>query len=311
MTGIFRMVGHLVRRLLGRARIGESGPMDSVVILFGKPEPFDDAQIMDALRRAFPLNTPKPLPTNTLPPPVYAPDAPPARLIPFAIDRCVFGLLFGQFQYTNLSIEDNDPIRSSSTISAFADHCAWVAVDFVTGQQPDDLYGYLGQIAAELMKPDATLIFLPALSLVAHPTPELIEAMRTGQWIDQLEVFLPPMFQQRPADDSALAAATDQAREKLPEFTDAFRQNHGTDFSVKLPFTQGDEVEHMWVAVESITDNQVIGTLGNQPGIVTSLSEGDLITRSLDDIEDWLYMDGHNMVGGFSVRVLLNDGEVA
>jgi uncharacterized protein YegJ (DUF2314 family) len=311
VTGFFRIIGHFVRRLLGKGRAGESGPMDSVVILFDKSMAFSDSQIMDAVRRAFPLNTPKSLPNNTMPPPPYAPDASPARLVPFAIDRRVFGLLFGQFQYTDISLRDNDPARASSTVAAFADHRSWVAVDFVTGPQPDDIYGYLGHIAAELVTPDATLIFLPALSLAAHPSPDLVEAMRIGKWIDHLEVLLPPILHQRPADDAALAAATTEAREKFADFTEAFQQNNGTDFSVKFPFIEGDEIEHMWVAVESINDNQVFGTLGNQPGVISNIGEGDPVTRSLDDMEDWLYMDGQNMVGGFSVRAMLKDGNGA
>lgn len=283
--------------------------MDSVVILFDDLPSFTDTEIVDAIKRAFPVNAPEMLPAGEMPPPEYASDAQPCRTIPFAVNRRVFGLLVGPFPYAPPTTPTEDPSLDRGVVRAFIAHRGWVGVDFVAGDKPDDMYGLLGQIAAELITPSASLVFIPALSLVARPTAELTEAMRQGRWIDRLEVLVPSMLHTRPQDDEALAAAADEARSRFDEFAIAFEEGSGREFSVKFPFTDGAQTEHMWIAVESINGDSILGTLGNQPGIVTNVREGDPVTRTLDELEDWLYMDGETMVGGFSVRVLLGEGD--
>ena len=299
----------LLRRLLGRSRHGQEGPVDSVVLLFDEAPAFTDTEIVDAIKRAFPVHAPQMLPVGELPPPDYAPDAPPCRSIPFAVHRRVFGLLIGSFPYAQMSDDAEDPAVERSTVRAFVSHRGWVGVDFVAGEKPEDMFGLLGQIAAELMTPETSLVFIPSLALVAHPTDELVAAMRSGRWLDRLEGLAPPMLQSRPANDEALIAAADEARERFPEFIEAFRAGAGREFSAKFPFTDGMQTEHMWVAVQSINGDSILGTLGNQPGLLKNVREGDPVTRTLDELEDWLYMDGETMVGGFSVRVLLGEGD--
>lgn len=283
--------------------------MDSVVVLFdGAPE-FSDPEIVNAIRRAFPGNVPEMLPASELPPPEYAADAPPCRSVPFAVNRRVLGLLIGSFPYTRVSGQGQDAVLSRSTMLALVSHQGWIAVDFIGGERPDDVYGLLGRVAAELVKPGATLVFLPTLSLAAHPSPELVAAMREGHWIDRLEILAEPVLHLRPVDDPALAAAAEEARARFDEFVRAFDAAAGAGFSAKFPFAEGEDVEHMWIAVESINGDAILGTLGNEPGVITNIAEGDPVTRTLDELEDWLYMDGEAMVGGFSVRVMLGEGD--
>ncbi len=307
MSGFFRLIGHVARRLMGRTHAESNESMDSIVILFDKDIVWSDTEIMDALRRAFPLNAPRSLPTDEMPPPSYAPDAPPARLTPFAVNKRVVGLMFCRFPYTDIADDSATAALNSAFVDPFKYHRGWMAFDFVAGERPDDIYGFLGQIAVEFMD-SASLVFLPALSLGARPTASLVDAMQHGQWVDQLEVMGRLKLHSRPASDPALLAAAQEAQDRLPEFLEAFESQAGTNFSMKFPFTDSDNTEHMWIAVEAITGDEVFGALGNEPEFVTSIAEGDPVTRSLAEMEDWLYMDDQTMVGGFSVRVLLGDG---
>jgi len=309
MISPFRALAVALRRVLGRSRHNADGPLDSVVLLLDEVPAFSDTEIVDAIKRAFPVNAPEMLPVGELPPPDYAPDAPPCRSVPFAVNRRVFGLLIGSFPYAQSTGDPDDPSLERSTVQAFVSHRGWVGVDFVAGETPEDMFGLLGQIAAELVTPRTSLVFIPSLSLVGHPTAELVAAMREGRWIDRLELLAPPMLRSRPENEEALIAAAHEARARFPEFVEAFSAGAGREFSAKFPFTDGVRTEHMWVAVESINGDAILGTLGNQPGVVGHIREGDPVTRTLDELEDWLYMDGETMVGGFSVRVLLGEGD--
>ena len=114
-----------------------------------------------------------------------------------------------------------------------------------------------------------------------------------------------PMVQAK-VDDPRLAAATAEARRRWPEFVAAFQHPNGKNaFAVKhaFPLKRGS-VEHMWVEVTSINGNQVQGKLLDQPYGDIGLKEGDPVTLTPDQIEDWIYMDKDRAVGDFSHPVL-------
>lgn len=82
--------------------------------------------------------------------------------------------------------------------------------------------------------------------------------------------------------------------------------------AVKLSFaTDGsDDVpgsEAMWIGEVNFDGAMVTGSLLNTPQWVTSHSEGDQISRPLDEISDWLYSRDGLAYGGFTVDVLRAD----
>jgi uncharacterized protein YegJ (DUF2314 family) len=60
----------------------------------------------------------------------------------------------------------------------------------------------------------------------------------------------------------------------------------------------------MWVEVLRIDGAQVQGRLANEPRGVPNLKMGDPDTVSIDELNDWLYIDGRNRFGGFTAAVL-------
>ncbi len=308
MTAFFRMIGRLAFKLLGRKPRGSDEPTDSVVILFQTPPSITDDQIIAAISRVFSPPPPRMLPEGEQPPPEYAPDAPSCRMIPFVARRGVYGLMIGSFPYTITHMDESDPALEDPAVRALSTHQGWISIDFVTGKKPEGIYETLGRLAVELLDDHAILIFVPSLNLVAEPSPELIEAMRGGQWFDRLDILPPALLADPPEDDPALEAAAEKARATFPDFVEAFRSGNGSEFSAKFSFADGQNIERMWVAVDEINGNAILGTLGNEPGVVTNICEGDMVTRTLKELEDWLYMNEGQMVGGFTVRAMLADG---
>ena len=64
----------------------------------------------------------------------------------------------------------------------------------------------------------------------------------------------------------------------------------------------------MWVIVIELRGDTVAGELGNTPVNVKGLREGAHVEVPATEIGDWIYGDGKQMVGGFSVKVLAESG---
>jgi len=60
----------------------------------------------------------------------------------------------------------------------------------------------------------------------------------------------------------------------------------------------------MWLIVSEITEEAVIGTLDNDPIYLRNVGAGDLVSVALDQVNDWLYTDGGELVGGFTTEAI-------
>jgi uncharacterized protein YegJ (DUF2314 family) len=65
--------------------------------------------------------------------------------------------------------------------------------------------------------------------------------------------------------------------------------------------------EHMWVKDVVIGDQSMTGTLCDDPGWLTGLSEGDRVSFSVDRVSDWFYVVKGVAHGGFTVKVVLKN----
>ena len=109
----------------------------------------------------------------------------------------------------------------------------------------------------------------------------------------------------RTLDDPEMGAAMKKARESWPKFVEAFRKKEGDSFSVKIEMWEGDQSEHIWVSVTKIEGDTIHGALGNRPVYLKKLELGSPVTGKAKDVSDWLYMKDGKMVGGYTVRILL------
>ena len=107
-------------------------------------------------------------------------------------------------------------------------------------------------------------------------------------------------------DDPAMAAAVAEARQTVGEFVKALHNPPpgSSDFAVKKKFVDGDQVEFMWLTSPTYANGEFTGTLDNDPQLVSNATSGTQYSVKETEIEDWLYFQGDEMKGAFSVKVL-------
>jgi hypothetical protein len=70
------------------------------------------------------------------------------------------------------------------------------------------------------------------------------------------------------------------------------------------PFTDGGNVEHMWLTPVTYDGSKFAGTVNNEPEKVKSVKWGQKVTVAPDKISDWMYIWDRKLVGGETLRVL-------
>jgi len=74
---------------------------------------------------------------------------------------------------------------------------------------------------------------------------------------------------------------------------------------VKVGFHQeGFESEFMWISHIEFDGFIVKGELINHPNMLTNVKEGDVVEIPLEEICDWMFTSGKEVMGGFTVQVL-------
>lgn len=107
-------------------------------------------------------------------------------------------------------------------------------------------------------------------------------------------------------EDARMNAAVAEARRTLPVFWRRYDNGDGTSFSLKAHFeAPNGGREHLWFSNIKRDGARLTGVLDNDPSWVTSLSRGQTVTFTEDQISDWTYEKGGRMWGGFTLRVML------
>jgi uncharacterized protein YegJ (DUF2314 family) len=102
-----------------------------------------------------------------------------------------------------------------------------------------------------------------------------------------------------------MLAAVSEARQRWPEFVKAFEErSRGQLFSVKGRLTEGSTVEYMWISVTAIEGSFIYGRLDNQPVTLRRLKLGSRLRLPLSDLNDWTFLQGKDVRGGFTIEVL-------
>jgi uncharacterized protein YegJ (DUF2314 family) len=193
-----------------------------------------------------------------------------------------------------------------------ATHRAWISVDLVTwlGGEYDDAkcYALIGRALAVLAGPDVLAVLSPELSRCNEWDPSLLEKLAGGE---PLAIFQSPTF--APVihvnnDDEQMEAAVAEARGRWPEFVALFRNRRaGEDkpFLVKAPFNDAGGTEYMWMAVSRIEGDTIHGTLENSPHHLETYFDGQAVSISTAELNDFLCPDGNGLpLGAWTIRVL-------
>lgn len=221
-----------------------------------------------------------------------------------------------QFLVNNFShpyVEDVDAaaqnIKELRLRKAFLEHRAWLSVDLLgeSGGQEElqHIYGLIGRLTAALADTDCAALFSPATEQMIPYDPAVEEKLRGP---DALEVFsslgeVPVM--EASGDDPRMKAAVAEANRRWPEFAAAFQQRRpDQNFAVKFPFEDGEHLEFMWVTVTGIDGDTVSGRVDNEPVDVRTVRLGSRVRIPRQRLNDWIFTDGEEMHGGFTIKVI-------
>ena len=79
---------------------------------------------------------------------------------------------------------------------------------------------------------------------------------------------------------------------------------------LKIPFEQKVSeqpdpiVEHMWINKVNFDGEYVIGELVNAPNQLTNVSKGDIVTKKINEIGDWMISIQGKIYGGFTIQAM-------
>jgi len=107
-----------------------------------------------------------------------------------------------------------------------------------------------------------------------------------------------------------LAAATEEARAQLPYYWEHFEapEVDEYDFSLRvaLPRKDGQQgVEDVWVENIARDEEKLVGELMVDPLYLGNLREGAIVDFREDQVIDWAFLRGEELIGHYTTRVSL------
>src|SRR5690242_17276607 len=107
-----------------------------------------------------------------------------------------------------------------------------------------------------------------------------------------------------------LTAATEQARAQLPYYWEHFEapEVDEYDFSLRvaLPRKDGQQgVEDVWVENIARDEEKLVGELMVDPLYLGNLREGAIVDFREDQVIDWAFLRGEELIGHYTTRVSL------
>jgi uncharacterized protein YegJ (DUF2314 family) len=109
-------------------------------------------------------------------------------------------------------------------------------------------------------------------------------------------------------EHAVMRKAVDQARKTIGEFIKALQHPAAgqSDFEVKKPFVEGNDVEHIWLSDVEFAGGRFKGKVDNAPMKIHGLKIGQVVSVNPDEISDWAYVDNGKLVGGYTIRAHYN-----
>lgn len=193
--------------------------------------------------------------------------------------------------------------------TAVRGHGGFLAVELYAAPRevaPEDRLRVIGRVLAALAPNDTAALYHPDSGRVGLFTPQATAALTDGRVDDAFRPTDHPVpIAGVDGDDPRMAAAAAEANRRLGEFLTAFAARRPDDtFAVKVPFADSAGLEYMWVSVTAVDDAEFVGRLDNQPAFVRTFRVGQTVRVSRADLNDWLYVRGGKLHGGFTLRLL-------
>jgi len=207
-----------------------------------------------------------------------------------------------------------DPEKEGAKITelrlrkAMTDHRAWLSVDLLRLDEnaaEDAAYRVIGKLISALAGKDTLAVYAPQTSRLVPYDDELKAKLAGDNPLTDL-AFVPVPVTEVADSDPDMAAAVAEARRRWPEFIAAFNNRKpGQNFAAKRAFSDGRNTEYMWISVERVEHDVAYGVVNNDPVNLRGVRCGDDAEVRLEELNDWMYADGDEMVGGFTVNVVM------
>jgi len=184
----------------------------------------------------------------------------------------------GPYLPPGMTIEDlAAPIGELRLREALTDHRSWFSVvldDEIDVAQTEEALGFAGRLAAALMPSSALVVWLTDSNRITLADEATTAAMKEGK---VREVVTTPTFDPIVAVDSSskeMRLAVAEARSRFSEFREfVLKLNDRERTIAKAPFSNGPHTEFMWLMVERIDGETIVGELANKPWNIPQLEE--------------------------------------
>ncbi len=193
-----------------------------------------------------------------------------------------------------------------------ARHQAWLSVDAI-GIEPHEgaeelnqWHRLLGRLITELIDDNCLALLFTIDGQIFPNLDETLEKLKSDDPLQALKLDLPAPVVSISEDDPRMAAAVQEARDRFPEFVAAMEQQRGENFSVKAPISNNGNTEFIWLEATAIENGIIYGVLANEPMDLGKLKIGDRVKTTVADLNDWAYYADDQLVGGFTVKVLMD-----
>jgi uncharacterized protein YegJ (DUF2314 family) len=110
------------------------------------------------------------------------------------------------------------------------------------------------------------------------------------------------------ADDPAMEESTRLSKATLPAFLRILKQHDttATDFGLKVHYDDEGQSEHLWLVNLSIQGAKLYGVVSNLPEFTKKVKAGERVEIDTSMVSDWKYIQNHRLVGGRTIKVLVN-----
>lgn len=287
------------------AKRESSRPIHAFVWLLREPRLFSEDTLRLKVERALAMKFPKGEDATS-----FVVGQPPAYIVRLGEDTFLVNTF--PVPYFNDKQEAASHIREQRRRDAVLQHGAWISADLMTGDQTltdaqvAKAYRTIGKIAAELHGPDCLALIVTARNWLIPPGDDLLDCLRSDDPLKALGEQIDVPIISVEGNDPQLDAARQEARQRWPEFVAALQApKPGQSFAVKAPFEYSQGHEFMWLKVRAIEDEWIYGTLDSDPHNVRRLRAGYEVKVKVSDVDDWIISDADNIIGGFSVKALM------
>ncbi len=285
----------------------ENHPIISIVFLKDRTEPLAEDQLLEKVNTAFDIHLEADSEEHGF---VAAKDN-----MSFVVIRDMNkAFLINSFNETYFDVTEDflKEVKEVRFREAFKAHKAWMSVD-IMGDVPEEstveAYQDMGRLAAELLDKNVLMVCLPQFDICDVVSTGTREKLLSRNPIEALSEMEEAPIVDIDSDDSRMKAATEEARRRWSEFVTVFSDEASdkSNFSAKFPFKEGDSTEFIWVNVDRIEDGFVYGRLGNDPVYLKSYKLGDKVSAPISELNDWIYFLNDEMIGGFTVKILMDE----